>query len=290
MFKSYINPITKLIKNIPDLNLYLNPGISEDCLYLNIFMESDLSSKSNRTVMVFIHGGAFVSGSISYALYDGSTLAAFGDVIVVTINYRLGIFGFLSSNLSDSEGNFGLHDQVLALKWIQNNINAFGGNPNNVVIFGESAGAISIGYHLISPLSKNLFKRAILQSGSAINGLSLRGKAFSNMVTIELIKSFSCPLKMRNDLNSTQEISGSSLMCLRNVNASDLLELQNQFFSKFLTFFPSGDEVFFGGDPFTLVKDHKFNTNTEIIIGSNSDECIDETIKTLISTYWLTFF
>jgi carboxylesterase type B len=132
--------------------------MSEDCLYLNVFAPD---SAHNKTVMVWIHGGGFISGST--VLYDGSILAARHDVIVVSIAYRLGIFGFLSANGSLLPGNYGLHDQVLALQFIKDNIQGFGGNPDNVVLFGQSAGAISVGYHLISPLSRHLFRRAILQ-------------------------------------------------------------------------------------------------------------------------------
>ncbi|CAG2067024.1 unnamed protein product, partial [Timema podura] len=118
--------------------------------------------------MVYIHGGAFVSGSGSdtnnkpeYFLEQG--------IIVVYINYRLNIFGFLSLEGTDVSGNAGLKDQVAALRWVKNNIASFGGDPNSVTIFGESAGGASIHYQVLSPMSQGLFQRAISESGSALN-------------------------------------------------------------------------------------------------------------------------
>ncbi|ACY95860.1 Carboxylesterase [Thermomonospora curvata DSM 43183] len=147
------------------------PGTpSEDCLYLNVHVPAKRSLRP-RPVMVWIHGGGFTIGS--GAFYDGGVLAQRGDVIVVTLNYRLGAFGFLAhaglsaESPTGSSGNYGLLDQQAALRWVQRNIAAFGGNPRNVTIFGESAGGGSVCQNLISPLAKGLFHRAIAQSGCA---------------------------------------------------------------------------------------------------------------------------
>ncbi|NYE06964.1 para-nitrobenzyl esterase [Bacillus niacini] len=147
-------------------------NMSEDCLYLNVWSKG--ADDKKRPVMVWIHGGAFVSGSGSSSWYDGASFAAQGDVVVVTINYRLGIFGFLHLGEIGGEeyatsGNCGIQDQVAALQWVQENIAAFGGDPNNVTIFGESAGAMSIGVLLGFPSAQGLFHKAILQSGAAAN-------------------------------------------------------------------------------------------------------------------------
>lgn len=115
--------------------------------------------------MFWIHGGGLFWGSGNDDFYGPDFLVRH-DVILVTINYRLEVVGFLCLDTEDVPGNAGLKDQVAALRWVKKNINNFGGDPNNVTIFGESAGALSVGYHLISPMSKGLFKRAILQSGS----------------------------------------------------------------------------------------------------------------------------
>jgi para-nitrobenzyl esterase len=138
---------------------------SEHCLSLNVFVPK---KASQRPVMVWIHGGANEGGASQY--YDPTPLVETGDgVIVVTINYRLGAFGFLSHPALDAEGhaavNYGILDQQLALKWVRANIGRFGGDARNVTIFGESAGGLNVTTHLVSPLSKGLFDRAIIQSG-----------------------------------------------------------------------------------------------------------------------------
>jgi len=162
---------------------------SEDCLYLNVWAPPEaegaaegeekggvgrgrgagISFAGLKPVMVWFHGGAFVSGAGSLALYDGTAFVEAGEVVVVTVNYRLGAFGFL--HLAPFEGglgsNLGLMDQVAALKWVRDNIAVFGGDPERVTIFGESAGAMSIAALLAMPAAKGLFRRAILQSGAS---------------------------------------------------------------------------------------------------------------------------
>ena len=142
---------------------------SEDCLYLNIWTPG-LSGA--RPVMVWIHGGAFTIGSGSEQYYDGANLAARGDVVIVTINYRLGAFGFVNLPAL-GETNFGMRDQIAALKWVQDNIANFGGDPGNVTIFGESAGGMSVGSLMASPEAAGLFHKAIPQSGAAHNALTM---------------------------------------------------------------------------------------------------------------------
>jgi para-nitrobenzyl esterase len=134
-------------------------GISEDCLFLNVW--TDGKAGDERPVMVWIHGGGFRAGFGGEARHDGGRLAQKG-VVVVTINYRLGVFGFLGA------GNYGLLDQIAALQWVKRNIAAFGGDPHNVTIFGESAGGLSVGALIASPLAKGLFARAILESGTGM--------------------------------------------------------------------------------------------------------------------------
>ena len=142
--------------------------MSEDCLYLNVWTPG--LDDARRPVMVWIHGGGLSSGSGSSPAYDGAPLATRGDVVIVTINYRLGALGFLPDTAlaeDGTEGNFGFHDMVAALEWVRDEIAAFGGNPANVTIFGESAGGISVGILLASPRAAGLFQRAIMQSGAA---------------------------------------------------------------------------------------------------------------------------
>jgi para-nitrobenzyl esterase len=141
---------------------------SESCLFLNVWTPSGATSTSKLPVMVFIHGGAFVEGAGSSPLYRGTYLAASGNVVVVTLNYRLGALGFLYTGKvagTSINGNMGLLDQQSALRWVQANIGAFGGDPAKVTLFGESAGAMSTGFHLFSvPTSRSLFRAAIMES------------------------------------------------------------------------------------------------------------------------------
>ncbi|XP_013908703.1 PREDICTED: fatty acyl-CoA hydrolase precursor, medium chain-like [Thamnophis sirtalis] len=149
-----------VLKEIVNITLP-NLMVSEDCLYLNIFTP-DMEAK--LPVMVWLPGGGLVNGGASF--YDGSALSAYGNVVVVAVQYRLGILGFLSTGSQEASGNWGLLDQVAALQWVQENIEAFGGDPSCVTIFGESAGGFSVGAQILSPLSKGLFHRAISESGT----------------------------------------------------------------------------------------------------------------------------
>jgi para-nitrobenzyl esterase len=147
--------------------------ISEDCLTLNVWTPAERGTQK-LPVMVWIHGGAFLVGSGTWPFYDGSELARQG-VVVVTINYRLGRLGFFAHPALTEEsqdgplGNYGLLDQIAALGWVRRNIAAFGGDPSNVTIFGESAGGSSVTHLMVSPLSSGLFHRAIAQSGGGFN-------------------------------------------------------------------------------------------------------------------------
>jgi para-nitrobenzyl esterase len=147
----------------PQYNPFGAAGGAEDCLFLNVFAADDAH---DAPVMVWVHGGAFVFGSGSEAYYDGGKLAKKG-VVVVSLNYRLGAFGSFSHPglPAENRGNFGLLDQVAALQWVQRNIAAFGGDPANVTLFGESAGGLSACALYLSPTSHGLFARAISESG-----------------------------------------------------------------------------------------------------------------------------
>ncbi|XP_067396183.1 fatty acyl-CoA hydrolase precursor, medium chain-like isoform X2 [Emydura macquarii macquarii] len=141
---------------------------SEDCLFLNVYTPAR-SDNDRLPVMVWIHGGGLVLGAAS--TYDGSALSAFENVVVVAIQYRLGILGYFSSGDEHARGNWGFLDQVAALQWIQENIERFGGDPGSVTIFGESAGGASVSALVLSPLAKGLFHKAISESGVAIKAL-----------------------------------------------------------------------------------------------------------------------
>ncbi|HKU43663.1 MAG TPA: carboxylesterase family protein [Polyangiales bacterium] len=147
--------------------------LSEDCLYLNVYTRG---TTGKRPVLFWIHGGGFVLGSGSSDLYDGGPLCERGDVVVVTINYRLGALGYLYLGQHGGErigasSNLGQLDQIAALRWVQENIQSFGGDPENVTIFGESAGSMAVCTLLCMPAARGLFQRAIAQSGAALDVL-----------------------------------------------------------------------------------------------------------------------
>jgi para-nitrobenzyl esterase len=230
----------------PQNSIYYRPPepMSEDCLYLNIWTAAQ-SAKEHRPVMVWVHGGGFTRGSGSVATYDGENLAKKG-VIVVTINYRLGIFGFLAhpelTKESDvkSSGNYGLLDMVAALEWVQKNIAAFGGDPKRVTIFGESAGSSAVNFLMASPLAKGLFQRVVGESGANFG----RGVALTEM-----------------------EQNGSklgSLASLRAKSSEELLKTEG-------SFRPCVDGWFLPESVGEIFARHK-QSDVPVIAGSNADE------------------
>src|SRR5215470_13437945 len=163
----------------PERGIFAVPSSNEDCLYLNVYTADPLpDAAAKRPVMVWIYGGGMYSGESDD--YDGSKLARRGGVVVVTLNYRVGAFGFFSHPAINGEGhpaiNYGIMDQQAALRWVQRNIAAFGGDPGNVTIFGQSGGGSSVTANLQSPLSRGLFHRAIDQSGVRIEYVSLAAR------------------------------------------------------------------------------------------------------------------
>ena len=167
-------------------NIYASPlkSMSEDCLSLNIWTP-DRARKA--PVLVWIHGGSLVAGSSSEGMYDGATMARRGGIVVVSINYRLGVLGYMAHPELSAEspehvsGNYGLLDQIAALEWVRKNIAAFGGDPANVTIAGESAGGLSIMYLMASPRARGLFQKAIAQSAYMVSTPELRDPKFGHI-------------------------------------------------------------------------------------------------------------
>jgi para-nitrobenzyl esterase len=200
------------------------PAVSEDCLTLNVWApaaaqgnseaNSDGKPQQKLPVMVWVYGGGFVDGSASLPLYDGERLARKG-VIVITLNYRTGVFGFLAhrglaaESPNGSAGNYGILDTIEALRWIKGNIAAFGGDPERVTVFGESAGASILDMVLISPLSKGLVQGAILESPGAMR-----------------------PLSSLSEAESIADIVGPDIATLRAMPASDVLALNEKIVPK----------------------------------------------------------
>jgi len=189
----------------------------EDCLFLNV-MTPVWPAKQPLPVMLWIHGGANEGGTASSALYKDGTLIRHG-VLLVTVNYRLGIFGFFAHSALSAEashhgsGNYGLLDQILALRWVRDNIASFGGDPNNITVFGQSAGAIDTGLLMTSSLSKDLFQRAIAESGTSFSA------PLAALAAAEKIgEAFAAGLKL--------ESGKEGLKQLRQLTAQQLLEAQ----------------------------------------------------------------
>jgi len=183
----------------------------EDALCLNLWRPKGTAASANLPIMVFIYGGGFVSGSSTNAWYDGKNLAQNYGRVMATFNYRVGPLGFFSSPdlLSETSGNGGangLMDQVKALKWIQSNAPAFGGDAGNVGLFGESAGALSVCSHVVSPQSAGLFKRAILESGACNGPWSVGEKTDGLAISSLLMSNFNC----------------TDVACLRSLPSSEL--------------------------------------------------------------------
>jgi len=228
--------------------------MSEDCLFLNVFTAAQRAG-DKRPVMVWMHPGGYNSGSGSQPAYDGESFASKG-VVIVTINYRLGALGFFSHPQLTQEGdhrwaaNQAFLDQLAALRWVQRNITAFGGDPRNVTAFGNSAGGTSISNLVASPLSKGLFKRAISQSGAWL-GLSI------------------APVRTLADaeaagLKAAETLQAPSLAALRAMPASEILKAARGAG-------PVIDGVFFPTDPAQIYARGQQN-KVAIIAGSNKDE------------------
>uniref|UniRef100_A0A8R1Y9X4 Carboxylic ester hydrolase n=1 Tax=Onchocerca volvulus TaxID=6282 RepID=A0A8R1Y9X4_ONCVO len=239
-----------------------NTPVQEDCLRMNIWAPADAH---NLTIMVWLFGGGYYSGSPSLILYDGKAMAVTGNVIIVNINYRLGPFGYLYLDHDDVPGNMGMLDQQLALQWIHDNIVAFGGNPSRITLFGESAGAASIVAHLIAPGSRGLFERGILQSGSLDNRWSLDSPQRAMNKSLALAKHHDC---QKEKITETIE-------CLKSIPAAKLIDgmWNNLEFLEFPFVIVSKDRNFFKQyDAYKALRNGDHEMDVDLMIGINHDE------------------
>ncbi|XP_078526971.1 fatty acyl-CoA hydrolase precursor, medium chain-like isoform X3 [Lissotriton helveticus] len=231
--------------------------ISEDCLFLNIYTPAKAKKNDRLPVMVFIHGGGLVVGGAS--MFDGSAISAYGNVVVVIIQYRLGALGFFSTGDENARGNWGFLDQVAALQWIQENIEPFGGDPESVTIFGESAGGISVSALALSPLSKGLFHRAISESGvSIMPGVICTNREQLVAINKEVANSTGC------DLTD----SAAVVSCMRKKTEEEILK---PFLNGFQVVPAVTDGVFFPKNPEDILADQESNP-VPFIIGVNNHE------------------
>ena len=213
LMSSAVN-IYSMGKWVPDYKMYPIQEMSEDCLYLNIWRPN--TNETNLPILVYIHGGSLMTGSSAASDTNGETYAKKG-VIMITVSYRLGVFGYfahpdlISESPNNTTGNYGLLDQIKALKWVNDNAEYFGGNKDNITIAGESAGSSSISALCTSPLAKGLFKKAIGESSSLVVSK-----------TPHTFRKLDDAIKMGNDI--MQEFKCNSIEDLRKIDAKELVK------------------------------------------------------------------
>lgn len=238
-----------------------NTEMSEDCLYISIIAPKPRPKKA--AVLVWIYGGGFYSGTSTLDVYDYKTLASEQNIIIVAPQYRVASLGFLYMGTSDVPGNTGLFDQLMALQWIQDNIEYFGGNKENITLFGESAGAASVSMHLVSPLTRNLFSQAIMQSGSATVPWGFIGKEESIIRGLRMAEAVGCP--------HNKKVMSEVIDCLKRTNASALVWNEPSMGICDFPFVPIIDGAFFDESPKKSLQTGNFK-KTNILMGSNTEE------------------
>jgi para-nitrobenzyl esterase len=240
--------------------IFRSNGVSEDCLYLNVWTPAK-SNRERLPVLVYFYGGGFVSGDGSEPRYDGESMATKG-IVVVTVNYRLGAFGFMAhpeltkESPHQASGNYGLLDQNAALQWVQKNIASFGGDPKRVTIAGESAGSMSVSAHLASPLSKNLIAGAIGESGAMMGAL------------------FNTPRAKAEEAGSkfAANFNAQSIAALRAIPAQEILDAASKGgWASVGRFPPTIDGHFLTDDPATIYANGK-QARVPLLVGWNSEE------------------
>ncbi|XP_066284137.1 carboxylesterase 4A-like isoform X1 [Branchiostoma lanceolatum] len=238
-----------------------NVPTSEDCLYLNVFVPRVTLEEEDEkmAVMVYIHGGRFNSDTA--ASYNGEWLAAVGGVIVVTVNYRLSVFGFLSTGDRTAPGNYGLMDQQAAIQWVKDNIDNFGGDANRITLFGESAGGASVSMQMLSPQNTGLFQRAICQSGVAMSPGMINPDPLE--ATRELCEYLNCRTQDPVDM----------VTVLRRVSANELAQAAARFTGNFTEriWTPVIDGDFLPDDPVRLLERGSV-PDRQLLLGFNEDE------------------
>ncbi|XP_065070488.1 carboxylesterase 5A-like [Rhopilema esculentum] len=230
---------------------------NEDCLYLNVYRPRN-SPGTNVSVMVWIHGGSYRYGA--GGIYDGEMLAAANNVVVVTVNYRLGLLGFFYVPGTQTKGNYGLRDQILALQWVQSHIQSFGGDPKQVTIFGESAGSGSVTLLMLSPLAKGLFKRVIAQSGVPSNYWAVQ-RPQNNSLARKIGETLHC--------NNTNNLTS----CMRGKSWQELMKVQVKLFEAHPCVTPTVDGVVITEYPPDQMKNDTLHASgVELLLGFNKDE------------------
>jgi len=252
----------------PQLNFGLDNdgllhGSNEDCLYLNVYVPRERNTTGLLPVAVWLHGGAFMFGSGS-ACWFGPQFWMVHEVILVTLNYRLGPLGFLSLGNEEIPGNAGMLDQVAALEWVRDNIHRFGGASDKVTLMGQSAGSFSTTYHLVSPKSRGLFKRIIAQSG--VGGFSPSYHHYSEWQAVKYGNEASALVGCLDPVTRVQ--------CLKSKKVSEVMtmDIRNELLSQPVVDGPFSRDPFLPADPKTLMREGKYNSDIEILLGFNEEE------------------
>ena len=257
----------------PQADLYLtNLNQSEDCLHLNMYVPGGASTSNRKSVMIWVHGGGYVVGQ--GMAYDRSYLSVTGDVIVVTINYRLNIFEFFTTSDGLASGNYRLWDQRLAIQWVSENIESFGGDPDSITIFGESAGGFSVALHAIIPENRGLFHRVIEQSGTSNSFFSTT--PVPHKASDEIVRALNCSHKLTTDM----------MACMRSKYSDDVYSATQDFIS-FVTdgpdfhivcyFAPVVDGILIKENPRKVIANHNSSTygffkSLDVMIGTCESE------------------
>ncbi|XP_059158598.1 cholinesterase 2-like [Physella acuta] len=250
----------------------MKKNTSEDCLFLNIFSTNPQNIQGQlKKVMIWIHGGGFIFGSASE--YHPGSYVTDQDVIVVAMNYRLGVLGFLTTENEASSGNYGLWDQILAIQWVKSNIAAFGGDPDDITIAGESAGAAAVSILSLSSVTKGLFTKAYMQSGTALTLLN-RPKE-STRHALRAAKFLNCWDKP-DDIDIDLATGNFIVDCLRKRSASEIANVQVMIGTK-IVFVPYIDGVIIPKSPSQLLQDSVYLTaigfpQRKYLMGINNNE------------------
>lgn len=246
----------------------------EDCLSINVYIPATITATPHDLpVMVWIYGGGFVTGTSS--IYNPANIVLQGNVIVVTFNYRLGSLGFLSTGDANAVGNYGLWDQHVALKWVKNNIRAFGGDDNKITLFGESAGSASVGFHAISPHSTGLFNKFLMESGSPISPWA------TNKFPLNSAKILGATMGCNFTAGSKDTQNRRLVQCLRGMSVDSILLHESQeelanYLNGYMTA-PVIDGDFVPDDPIVLINNQTYLNQVgfysyDSLLGCNNNE------------------
>lgn len=265
------------VKGPPCLQFSLKPyyflpdisNMSEDCLYLNVWAPKSEPTYGLRPIIIFIHHGAYSVGSSTTKVHDGSHLAAHGDVVIASFNFRLGVFGYFLAYTEEANGNMGEFDKILAMEWIKENSKYFHGDPENISIMGASSGAYSVSGLMVSPIAQDLFRRVIILSGSMINPFFLddNAKLFKNSQTVASVTGCS------NGTITLKSDPRSVVNCLKNKSGEDLVEAQRTLsLSNPMGLFPRVNDEYLPKTSIELYREGKFSKEKDMFIGITKNE------------------